>query len=122
MTDPRWVWGFKYILLRQDTHAKLPQKIGAMVPDGWTAYARNGHLFVKQFRFDNKAAYADFGSNVEVFTNKRMLELETLGPLVQLQPSAAVEYVERWSLFRDVPTPTGDEDVDRYVHPKIRPR
>ncbi|HUK81484.1 MAG TPA: hypothetical protein VLZ12_02520 [Verrucomicrobiae bacterium] len=122
MTDPRWTWGFKNILLRQDSRAKLPQKIGVMVPDGWTAYTRNEHLFVKQFRFDATARYADFGSNVEVFTNNRMLELETLGPLVHLQPWMTVEYVERWSLFRGVPMPMNDADVDRHVRPKIRPR
>jgi len=122
MTDARWTWGFRNILLRQDTRAKLPQKIGAMVPDGWVAYARNDHLFVKQFRFDRTAHYADFGSNVEVFASKRMLELETLGSLAHLPPMAVVEYIERWSLFRGVPTPTNDDDVEKHVRPKIRSR
>jgi hypothetical protein len=120
MADPRWTWGLKNILLRQDSRAKLPQKIGAMVPDGWTAYARNDHLFIKRFHFDDTARYADFGSNVEVFTNNRMLELETLGPLVRLQPSTTVEYVEHWSLFRSAPTPTNDADVEKHVRSKIR--
>jgi hypothetical protein len=42
MTDPRWTWGRKYILLKQDsTPTVKPQKLGALVPDGWAGYARN---------------------------------------------------------------------------------
>ena len=119
MSDPRWTWGFKNILLRQDTSAKLPQKIGVMVLDGWAAYGRNDHLFVKHFAVAGGKRYADFGVNVEVFTNRQMLELETLGPLTQLAPAASVEYVERWSLFGGVRAPTNDTDVDKHVLPKI---
>ena len=48
-----------------------------------------------------------------------MLEVETLGPLVALPPGAAVEHVEHWFLFRDVPMPNDDADVDRTLMPKI---
>ena len=50
VTDARWRWGRKYILLRQDSARTSPQKLGASVPDGWMAYARNDRLFVKTFR------------------------------------------------------------------------
>jgi hypothetical protein len=52
---------------------------------------------------------------VEAFTNADMLELETLGPLVHLPPGSAVEHLEHWHLFRNVPTPRNDTDVDRDV-------
>lgn len=120
MSDPRWTWGHKYILLHQDAAAKSPQKAGAWVPDGWVAYARQGHLFVKTFEPVAGAAYPDLGCSTEVFTNAEILELETLGPLVRLQPEAAVEYVEQWFLFRDVATPASDEDVDHHVLPKVK--
>jgi hypothetical protein len=48
-----------------------------------------------------------------------MLELETLGPLATLQPGAAVEHVEDWFLFRDVPLPDNDADVDKNLIPRI---
>ena len=48
-----------------------------------------------------------------------MLELESLGPLVTIQPDAKVEYVEDWYLFRDVPVPASDADIDRTVMPQI---
>jgi hypothetical protein len=60
------------------------------------------------------------GCCFETFTNPDMLEVETLGPLVSLEPGAAVEHVEEWSLFKDVPAPTNDAEVDRYVLPKVR--
>lgn len=119
MTDPRWTWGQRYVMLRQDPRMEKPQKIGAMVPDGWAAYARNGHLFVKKFAFDPAATYPDFGSNVETFTNNDMLELETLGPLTRLEPSAAVEHVEDWYLFRDIPEPRSDHEVDEHILPRV---
>jgi len=115
MADPRWRWGKKYVLLNQDPNRHAPQKVGVMVTDGWAAYARAGHLFVKQFSYVEDARYPDLGCSVEAFTNADMLELETLGPLVHLQPGAAVEHVEQWHLFRDVPTPQNDVDVDRDV-------
>jgi hypothetical protein len=121
MSDPRWTWGRKYILLRQDSARTVnPQKIGAAAPDGWAAYARGGHLFLKTFRHDPAATYPDRGCSVEVFTNQDMLELETLGPLVALSPGAAVEHVEQWRLFRDVPIPRNDADIDAHIVPLVQ--
>jgi hypothetical protein len=119
MSDPRWTWGRKYIMLRQDPTATAPQKIGAMVPDGWVAYANYGQLFVKKFTYQPGARYPDFGCSVETFTNADMLEVETLGPLVTLQPGAAVEHVEEWYLHKGVAMPQNDADVDRWVLPKV---
>lgn len=119
MPDPRWTWGRKHVMLAQDSGATTRQKAGFMVVDGWAAYAREGHLFVKEFDYLDGEHYPDFGCSVEVFTDAEMLELETLGPLVRLRPGSAVEHVERWFLFRDVPMPTDDADVDTYVLPKI---
>ncbi len=99
---------------------KVPQKLGAMVPNGWCASARSGVLFVKRFQHDANAAYVDWGSTVETFTNHEMIELETLGPLVTLEPGNAVEHVEHWHLFRNVPTPRTEADVDKFVVPKLR--
>ncbi len=119
MSDPRWTWGPRYVMLRHEPHATTPQKAGLMVIDGWAAYARNGHLFVKTFDYAQGAKYPDFGCCVETWTDADMLELETLGPLVCLQPGAAVEHVEHWFLFSDVPVPMDDLQVDRYVAPMI---
>jgi hypothetical protein len=120
LSDPRWTWGNKYFLLRQDPHATKPQKIGAAVPDGWAAYANAGNLFVKKFAHVPGARYADLGCNFETFTNEDMLEVETLGPLVTLAPGASVEHEEHWWLFRNAPTPRNDAEVDRHILPLVR--
>lgn len=111
LADPRWTWGTEYILLRQDPQATAPLKFGTAAYKGWIAYARNGHLFVTYVTQQRGATYPDLGSVLESFTNSRMLEIETLGPLAVLAPGAEVEYVEEWELFDEVPTPTCDADV-----------
>ncbi len=120
MSDPRWTWGAKYILLRQAD--ALPQKFGGMVLDRWTACANHDALYVKPFPDDDAdAAYADMGCNVEIFTNEVMLELETLGPLTVLNPGEAVEHVEDWYLFPGVKPPANDADVEANILPLVRP-
>jgi len=120
MTDPRWTWGAKYILLHGDIARLSPQKIGLRVSEKWCAYARAGHLFVKVFPFDEAAIYPDFNSNVEVFTNGEMLELETLGPLTKLARGETIEHIEEWHLLRDVPFAPHENDVEMHVLPKIQ--
>ena len=115
LSDPRWIWGRQYIMLRQDPLVKLPQKIGASIPAGWIGYAHRGHLFVKKFAYEANREYPDFGTNVEVFTNDQILEMETLGPLQVIPPGESIEHVEDWYLFRDVPTPHNDAQVERHV-------
>jgi hypothetical protein len=120
LTDPRWGWGRKYILLRQVPSALSPQKLGASVPDGWVAYANDGRLLVKTFNVQTGSSYPDLGSIVEVFTNSTMLEVETLGPLESVAPGEAVEHVEEWFLFRDVSSPGDDRDVDESILPHVQ--
>jgi hypothetical protein len=120
-TDPRWFLGQRYIVLRQDPKARSPQKIGLSVPDGWAAYLRQSHLFVKKFTHDSRARYPDFGVSVETFTNAAMLEVETLGPLSTIQPGAAVEHLEHWFLYADIRLdPLNDDTIDRVILPRIK--
>lgn len=120
MSDPRWRWLEKYVILLQDPIARKPQKVGLMTPDGWAAYIRNGHMFVKTFEFQPGRHYPDLGCSVEIFTNADMLELETLGPVERVSPGGCLEHVENWFLFRDVPSPESDSDVDKNVLPGIQ--
>jgi hypothetical protein len=121
MADPRWTWGSRYVLLRQDPRAETAQKVGLAAPDGWAAYARDGHLFVVTFPYLPTACYPDRGSNAELFTNDAFLEVETLGPLSLLAPGDAVEHVEEWYLFDGVPQPRHDAGVDEHLMPEIAP-
>ncbi len=119
LTDPRWTIGSRYILLQQDPLAGQPQKLGLQVSQGWAAYVLDSTLFVKTFRHDRSGAYPDFGCNTELFTDSRMLEVESLGPLTTVAPGAAVTQTEGWHLFGGVPTPADDRDVEDYVLPHV---
>jgi hypothetical protein len=120
MSDPRWRWGRHYITLRQDPSAQSPQKIGVANRENWAAYAVNGDLFIKVFAYVAGAAYPDFGSSVEVFTNSQMLELETLGPLTKLEAGESLSYVEHWFLYRQVPVENNDASISSLVLPRAQ--
>ncbi len=120
LTDPRLTWGRQHLLLRQDPDNREPFKIGASVPDGWVAYARAGQLFVKKFEYQPDAFYPDMGCSFESWTNHEMLELETLSPLVYLDPGDDVEYTEDWYLFDGVTTPKNDQDVIDWILPVVK--
>lgn len=120
MTDSRWTWGSRYIRLRQDASAKAPQKFGARISQGWAAYYNAHHLFVKQFPCFADASYPDFGCNAEFFTNNRMLEVESLGPLVTLTPGNSVSHKEIWHIFKDVTIPSSDDELDLFFNSLLK--
>jgi hypothetical protein len=101
MSDARFSFGDRFIALRQDPERSEPQKIGMYDASGYMVYALGRQLFIKCHE-PRPGAHADFGCNVQTFTNELFLELETLGPLVTLTPGAQVEHQEHWFLFADV--------------------
>lgn len=111
LSDPRWILGYRYILLNQDPNMTAPQKIGVYSPDGWAAYANHNCLFVKQVPLQFDGIYPDMGVNFEVFTNGDMLELESLGALESIPPKGLIEHQEHWTLINDVSAPQSEDDV-----------
>lgn len=117
-SDPRLTWGKHHLLLRQDAN-RGPIKLGLSVDAGWCAYARRGNLFLKRFQYEEGVAYPDFGCSVEMYSNERMLELETVGPLRTVAPDGGtLEHAEEWQLFRDVDV-TDAESIERHVLPRV---
>lgn len=119
LSDPRWTWARNYIMLRQDPDMSQPQKIGVLNKNGWMAYLRNGHLFIKKFEYQQGSVYPDWGSSVETFTNDKFIELETLGPLKTVEPGEAVEHVETWFLIKNIPDIKKDTDIEQHIIPMI---
>jgi hypothetical protein len=101
MADPRWTWGTKYIQLKQDSQATTAQKAGMLNTLGWAAYSLDDRLFIKRYSCNPKATYPDFMCNTEVYTGGDMLELETLGPLAEIEPGGKTESTEDWYLFKE---------------------
>jgi hypothetical protein len=122
MSDPRWRFGRKYILLRQDTSG-VPTKVGLAHQVGWSGYLVGGVFFLKRYPWNPEEMYPDNGCNFETFTNARMLELESLGPLTNLHPKQTVEHVEHWELH-DGPTALDAADpegqLDKYLEPILK--
>lgn len=120
LSDERWTFGREYILLRQDpaSDGGRPQKIG-LSNARWLAYVNNGVMFAKTAPHADQEAYPDMGSAVEVFTNNEILELESLGPVVELKTDDSVAHIEKWALFNNVPAVSSDADVKAHVEPLL---
>ena len=125
--DPRWRLGAKYIQLRQDAHptGRFREQMGGIFnPAGWGAYFREGHLFVKRVPVVEGARYPDHGCNFEFYSDPEFLELETLGPLVELLPGQSVTHEEEWQLWQvgvqqDIPPREEEDWIDAIILPKL---
>jgi hypothetical protein len=121
LSDKRWKFTKKYLMLRQDPNDAEAQKIGLFNPNTWVAYVLNGEAFVKQARADPARTYPDFGCAFETFTNNEFLEIETLSSLTKVLPDQAAEHVETWALHRGVRlSDFTDTELDRIILPFLR--
>jgi hypothetical protein len=100
--DDRWRFGQRYITLAQHP-GRGPTKIGLAHTCRAVGYLNGDTLFVKRFAApDRSSEYPDRGCNFETFTNQDMLEMESLGPLVDLVAGESVELIEQWELHGGV--------------------
>jgi hypothetical protein len=118
MQDPRWFWGKKYIQVKHDETESSGQKIGILNKQCWAAYNLDDNLLIKYFEFDPNAEYPDYGSNNEIYLNGSFLELETLGPIVNILPGGNAEHIEYWFLSKGNIGNT-EETIDKAVLQKI---
>ena len=98
MADPRFVWGKRFIRMSQDDAYPTKQKFGGMIKPGWAAYDFGSELFIKHFAFFPGANYPDYGCNAEFYTEPGMLEIESLGPEVPIEPGDYAEHIETWQI------------------------
>jgi hypothetical protein len=56
-------------------------------------------VFVKRFGVRRDEEYPDDGCNAEVYVNARALELESIGPYVELAPQVDVVHTETWEVY-----------------------
>jgi len=103
MADPRLTWGKKFTIMRQSKRLAGKCKFGFNCEDGWLAYVNKGTGFVKSFEHLVDADYPDNGCSIECFTNRFMLESETLSPLYQLTPGEELLHVETWAGLTGLP-------------------
>jgi hypothetical protein len=120
MSDPRWTWGKKFVFLQTDADRKSPQKLGVANKQGWAGYLREETLFVKRFPFVEGAEYPDCGVNFETYTDGGFMEVETLAPLVTLEPGESTTHVENWYLFKDAKAAKTEESIEQVVLPLVK--
>jgi len=113
LADRNLQFGRRTILLNASMASAF--KVGFANPVGWLAYWIEGFLFVKYADYVPQAAYPDFGCSSECYCNDQFLELETLGPLQEIQPGDSIQHVERWDLFHASTRPQNEADVQRLL-------
>lgn len=101
MSDDRIYWGKKYVTLRQDGTRENPIKLGFDLNCGTVYYCLNGEVFRKCFNTEHpNACYPDGGCSFETYTNKNMIEVESLSVLKTVAPGETVASTESWSLCK----------------------
>jgi hypothetical protein len=123
LTDSRWIVGQDFLQLVHDEKpaGRFPEQMaGLFNPAEWGVYSRGGGVFLKRAKVRAGEPYPDYGCNFEVFANPAFLELETLGPVVDLRPGEATVHVEHWWLFEGVAPVSTEESIRREILPLIR--
>ncbi|HET9910000.1 MAG TPA: hypothetical protein VFQ23_25350 [Anaerolineales bacterium] len=103
--DVRLQLGDEFVIIKGDNTNSSPLKLGYFNPHGWLGYLCNDVFFVKRFGVRRDKEYADYGSNSEIYTNDRITELESLGPILDLNPHEDVVHTETWEVYRDTDIP-----------------
>ena len=110
MNDERVYWGKNFITLAQNPNKANPFKLGLNNEDGWAAYFNKGQVFIKYFDPVLEGFYPDNGCTFETYTNGAMLECETLGEFVRLEPGEECGFTEEWELHEADKMPSDDEE------------
>ena len=74
-------------------------KVGSPNPIGWIAYSNSDMLFVKESVFQADKEYLDRNASSQIYCNLDLIELETLGPIVVLEPGESVDHGETWRIY-----------------------
>jgi hypothetical protein len=65
--------------------------------------------------------YPDYNnSSYETYTNDFMMEMESLSPLVLLEPGETIEHTEVWSLYDNIKAPSDEKEIDAVVLPLLK--
>lgn len=88
--------------------AVAPHKLGITNYPGWTACWFADATFVKYSPVQTGATYPDMGCAFETFTDGKMIEFETLGPLTRLVPGESLSHTEHWTVLDGMEKPDTD--------------
>ena len=118
-SDPRYEWGEMFLKIKQDPTAVAAQKVGLFTGSKWAAYIVDDVLFLKSIETTSsptESTFPDRGAQWEIFTDRTMLELESLGPEVIVAPGEHCAQTECWRTFAH----WGCSESEPLVYNKIR--
>lgn len=98
LSDERVGFYKKHYYVLQDPANKEIFKIGHDNEEGWAAYKYNNEVFIKSFEYIAEEKYPDNGCSFELYTNEKILELETLSPYYTIAPGECIEHIEMWKI------------------------
>lgn len=94
--DPRLTFELERLILRQDANVSDYFKLGLYSDEGRVEYRNFGQSFTITFSPHAQEEYTDMGSNLELFANTRVQEIETLGVYKELSPGETTTHTEFW--------------------------
>lgn len=98
LSDKRINFNKDSLIINQDNNNMNSFKIGTNNEEGWLTYKCEGYIFKKTFDYFTGEKYPDNGCSSEVYTDNKVLELETLSPIYNIKPNEEINHIEKWSI------------------------
>lgn len=108
LADPRLSFAPAAAIVRARRGGRF--KLGSSPMPRRLGYLRDGWLFTKSIDPAGAGSYADRAAVGQVFVNEHFCELESLGPLADLEPGQTLRHTEVWQV---VGCPDLDSAVER---------
>jgi len=115
LSDKRFRLSEKYAFLTQSPDALKAFKFGMGNSEGTALYFNKGLAFIKYYDFIEGAEYPDFGCNFESYTDKNILEVESVAPLKVLKQGESHSHKERWRIREAEVASFDDEALDSLI-------
>ena len=93
--DARLDWSNRFIIVHASPVDRA-LKIGIANSQQWIAYSIDNLLFVKYANSYATRELIDYGATSQCYCNSRFIELETLGPLKNIEPHGDIVHREVW--------------------------
>ena len=96
LNDPRLSWQQRAAVIEAIAGPRF--KLGSGPSPGRLGYLIDRQLFTKEIAPAGAGAYADRGAVGQVFVDDSFCELESVGPIVELEPGSSVDHREFWEI------------------------
>ena len=95
-------------------------KVGTSCSEGWVALCREDATFLKSYHWMRGVRYPDEDCPLQVYTSRRLIELETLGPLAIFYPDEEVVHREVWTVIAKPTDPADGVALRRLLSCPLR--